>query len=390
LKSLLLFRITFAGALSALLLWLGIWLAQYADATLVTPQLTFRADRLHLTDGVKGGEAGLSVPPQPPGRPTVVIVAEAGFASRDYSQISWDIPELPENIDLAIVWTSSSVAGKGQVRRISAAERAAGSIVMASEPAWQGQIIQLGILLTGVWTSPVLVRSISLYRTVPAPLDVLDGLWSDWSVLEPWTQRSINFHIGAQRGKWLTPVTTLALWVGTAFLVFILLSRPLPVGGLATGFACLLLMAWFLLDARWQWQLGQRLFATYQTYGGQTLAQKASAAPDGKIFRAVERIREQLPADPVRIIIIHQENSAYLPGRIRYHLLPHRSYAVFSRLPSPEQVRAGDHLLVLANASGIRYDRQGGVLVSDKEKLAVESRLVIPGFGALYRLQGGD
>lgn len=387
-KSPFLIRLTFAGALGAFLLWLGIWLAQYIDATLVSPQLTFTADRLRLAGGGKGGDAGLTVPSQSSGRQTMVLVSESGFAARDYFQISWDIRDFPTSIDLALVWTSSTVAAKGHVRPISSAERAVGSMVVMSEPAWQGHIVQLGLLLKGVWTSPVLVKNISLYRKVPSPLDVLDSLWSDWFFLEPWTHRSINFHIGAERGKWLTPVPTLVLWVGISFLVFILLTRPAPLGGLATGFACLVLVAWFLLDTRWQWQLGQRLFATYQTYGGQTLAQKATAAPDGKIFSAVGLIREQLPADPGRIIIIHQENSAYLPGRIRYHLLPHRSYAVFSRLPTPKQVRAGDHLLVMANVTGIRYDTQGEMLVSDKGKLAAESRQVIPGFGALYRLNG--
>lgn len=385
----LLFRATFAGVLGVLLLWLGLWLAQYLDVTLVSPQVTFAGDRLRLAAGGGVGAAeGLSVPSPRTGKPALILVAESGFSARDYQQISWDITGLPDNATLAVAWSSSAAPGKGQTRLVSAVELAAGWVALASEPAWQGQIVQLGLLLKGPWTSPVLVKSLSLHRKVPSPMDVLEALGRDWKPSEPWTQRSINFHVGAERGRWLTPVTTLAMWVAIGFLVFVLISRPLIRGSLAVGFAILALTAWFLLDARWQWQLGERLLATYQTYGGLNLAERARVAPDNKIHAAVGRIREQLPDDLVRVFIVHQETSAYLPGRIRYHLLPYPAYAGQSRLPRPDQVRAGDHLLVLGNVTGVRYDPQGGRLVGSTRGLAVEPRLAIPGFGNLYRVQG--
>lgn len=386
----LFFRANLAGVLGALLLWLGLWFAHYLDATLVSPQLTFTAERLRLAEGTgeNTGE-GLSVPSPRTGKPALILVAESGFPARDYQQISWDIASFPENATLAVAWTSSAAPGKGQTRLVSAVELAAGLVALASEPAWQGQIVELGLLLKGAWTSPVLVKSLSLHRKVPSPLDVLEALERDWKPSEPWTQRSINFHIGAERGRWLTPVTTLAMWVAIGFLVFALISRPLIRGSLAAGFACLALTAWFLLDARWQWQLGERLLATYQIYGGLTMTERPGAAPDHKVRAAVGQIREQLPDELGRVFIIHQETSAYLPGRIRYHLLPYPAYAGLSHLPKPDQVRGGDHLLVLANVAGVRYDRQGGRLVGSTGGLAVEPRLAIPGFGTLYRIQGG-
>jgi hypothetical protein len=386
----LLFRAALAGVLGALLLWLGLWLAQYRDATLVFPQVTITADRLRLAEGGGGStEEGLSVPSPRTGKPALILVAESGFSARDYDQISWDINGLPENAALAVLWSSSVAPGKGQTRRLSALELATGLVTLASEPAWQGQIVQLGLLLKGAWTSPLLVKSLSLHRKVPSPMDVLEALGRDWKPSEPWTQRSINFHIGVERGRWLTPVTTLAMWVATGFLVFVLISRPLIRGSLAAGFACLALTAWFLLDVRWQWQLGERLLATYQTYGGLTMMERSGAAPDNQVRAAVGRIREQLPDELVRVFIIHQETSAYLPGRIRYHLLPYPAYVGLSHLPGPDQVQAGDHLLVLANVTGVRYDPQGGRLVGSTGGLAVESRLAIPGIGTLYRIQGG-
>ena len=375
--------------MGVLLLWLGLWLAHYLDVTLVSPQVTFVGDRLRLAaGGGEGAAEGLSVPSPHTGKPALILVAESGFSARDYYQISWDITGLPENAALAVAWSSSAAPGKGQTRLVSAMELAAGLVTLASEPAWQGQIVQLGLLLKGPWTSSVLVKSLSLHRKVPSPMDVLEALGRDWKPLEPWTQRSINFHIGAERGRWLTPVTTLAMWVAIGFLVFVLISRPLIKGSLAAGFACLALTAWFLLDARWQWQLGERLLATYQTYGGLYLDERAGAAPDNKVRTAVGRIKEQLPDDLVRVFIVHQETSAYLPGRIRYHLLPHPVYASLSRLPRPDQVRAGDHVLVLANVARVRYDPRVGRLVGSTGGLDVEPRLAIPGFGNLYRVQG--
>ena len=389
----LIWRVPLAGALGALLLWLGIWLVQYLDVTALTPQLTFTPDRLRLAGGSEGSSGeGLQITPRSAGKPALITLtlAEPGFAAKEYSQLSWDILDLPANVELALAWTSSAMTGRGHTRRISAAERAEGLVNLDTDPTWQGRIVQLGLLLKGAWTSPVVVRNLSLHRQVPSPLNVLYRLWIDWTLAEPWTPRSINFHIGAERGQWLTPVTTLALWVGTGFIVFTLLSRPIIAGRLTIGFAVLLLTAWFLLDARWQWQLGERLLATYRTYGGLTQTERAGAAPDGKIANAVGLIKAKLPAEPGRIFIIHQENSAYLPGRIRYHLLPYASYAGLASPPSPEQVRGGDHLLVLANVTGVRYDRLGGRLVGGSGGLAVESRLEIPGFGTLYRVQEGN
>ena len=387
----LILRLPLAATLGALLLWLGIWLVQYLDVTAVTPQLTFTAERLRLAGGSEGdGGEGLQIPPRPAGKPALVTLAESGFTAREYPQLSWDIPALPANVDLTLAWTSDTVMGRGHTRRINAAERAAGLVNLAADPAWQGRIVQLGFLLKGAWTTPVVVRSLSLHRQAPSPRDVLYSLWSGWTLAEPWTPRSINFHISAERGQWLTPVTTLAMWIGTGFLVFTLMSRPIMAGRITIGFAGLVLTAWFLLDARWQWQLGERLLATYRTYGGLTQTERAGAAQDGKIVAAVGLIKAKLPAEPGRIFIIHQENSAYLPGRIRYHLLPHASYAGLASPPHPEQVRPGDHLLVLANVTGVRYDRPGGRLVSGSGGLAVESRLEIPGFGTLYRVLGGN
>lgn len=363
-------------------------------ATLVPQEVNFTSEYLRLAGGGGGGGGdsgeGLLVPSTRSGMAAAVLVAQAGFFAWEYAKISWDITGLPEHVDLAVVWTSSTAPGKGQTRRVNAAELAAGMVTLEPDPTWQGQIVKLGVLLKGAWTSPVLVKSISLHRQAPSPLAVLDSLWRQWTLSEPWTPRSINFHVGAERGRRLTPVTALAMWAASGFIVFSLISRPLISGKLPAGFALLALTAWFLLDARWQWQLGERLLATYETYGGLNLAERAMMAPDGEIHAAVERVREQLPDELVRVFIIHQETSSYLPGRIRYHLLPYPAYAGLSQLPGPDQVRAGDHLLVLANVMGIRYDPRVGRLVGSTEGLAVEPRLAIPGFGALYRVQGGQ
>ncbi len=218
------------------------------------------------------------------------------------------------------------------------------------------------------------------------PLPVISTLAMDWSALEPWSGRSINFHAGATRGRLLTPVATVALWLLVSAAVFILLSRSLAAQHRAGGLALLLLAGWLVLDLRWQLQLASRLVDTYHRFGSPASSERTRASNDGPLTAAMTGLRQKLPDTPSRIFILGKESNDYLNGRIRYHLLPHQVYGL-TRLPGRNQIRVGNYVLVLAGISNVQFDAERQLLKTPRSELSVEPVASIRGFGALFRVK---
>ena len=99
-------------------------------------------------------------------------------------------------------------------------------------------------------------------------------------------------------------------------------------------------------------------------------------------------MRKALPEEPTRIFLLSKNPSDYLSLRVRYHLLPLRVFAS-DRLPTPEQVQVGDHILVLANPEVVRFDGTHKRLIDGEASLPVEPLGKVQGFGGLYRIPGG-
>jgi hypothetical protein len=229
--------------------------------------------------------------------------------------------------------------------------------------------------------------------TVAQPMefeDLLNNLAGDWLKLEPWSGRSINFHAGIQSSnRLISPVLLVALWVGLASLLFSLLWRRHSAHQFMAGLAILFLTGWLVLDMRWQRQLSSRLVETYERYGHLPITERQKAMPDAQIASAVDRLRQALPEQPTRLLILVNDPNGYVTNRVRYHFLPNRVYAT-DRLPSPGRIHEGDHILVMAHPEMARFDQERGLLINGKISLAVEFLSKIPGFGTLYRVSGGN
>ncbi len=385
------FRAALAGLSGALTLCLGIWLHQQSNDGQESPTLVFAGERLKLV-GAEGEMTteGLLIRRTTPGNPALVLTAVSDLEAEDYPRLSWDLSGLAAGQELALTWFSSTQPDRIQHRIFTQDERTAGFLTLDGDPAWRGQILQLGILLKDTLAEPLLFKSLTLQRKLPGTMDALVKLKQDWTHLEPWSQRSINFHIGAARERLLTPVTTVALWVGISFLLFSVISCPSSSSRLAMGFTILALTGWLVLDGRWQWQLGVRLLDTYESFGQLTPEERPGAAMDAKVWKAVEFLRRELEGETTRLFILHGDLAPFLLGRLRYHFLPHRSYTGLSDLPSLSQVLEGDHILVLSNLSNILFDLNSQRLVGPNRNLPVKREAVIPGFGALYRIRGED
>jgi hypothetical protein len=373
----------------ALVLWLAVWWYQQSGPCAAAPALVLAGEQLKLVAGEGGRtEDGILIQRPPPGRAAMVLANITPFEAGDFVRFSFNVNGLDPQQDLALIWVANAHPNKPRMRKITLEERAAGFLQLGDDATWRGQILKFGLLVRGKLTEPVLLESLTLEREAPTPLTALRSLARDWTHQEPWNGRSINFHVGiASKDRLLTPALLVGLWVGLGSLLLVLFNRISSRPHLLRGLALLFLAAWLLLDLRWQWQLATRLGETYERYGHLAPEQRPSAQPDAQIATALAQLHEALPEEPSRLFLLSKDPSDYMTLRVRYHLLPLRIYTS-DRLPTPEQVQAGDHILVLSNPEVIRFDGTHKRLIDGEVSLAVEPLGKVQGFGGLYRVPG--
>lgn len=373
----------------ALVLWLAVWWYQQSGPGAEAPTLVMAGEQLKLVAGEGGRTAdGILIHRSPPRKPAMVLAGIIPFEAEKFARFSWDIKGLDPLHDLALIWVANADPNKPRMHKITLEERAVGFLQLGDDPTWRGQILKLGLLVRGKLTEPVLLKGLTLEREALTPLTALRSLARDWTHQEPWTGRSINFHVGiASNDRLLTPISLVGLWVGLGSLLLVLFNRSSSRPPLLRGLALLFLAAWLLLDLRWQWQLATRLGETYERYGHLAPEQRPSARPDAQVVTALTQLREALPEKPSRLFLLSKDPSDHLTLRVRYHLLPLRISAS-DHLPTPEQVQAGDHILVLSNPEVIRFDGTHKRLIDGEVSLPVEPLGKVQGFGGLYRVPG--
>src|SRR4029434_7697312 len=89
---------------------------------------------------------------------------------------------------------------------------------------------------------------------------------------------------------------------------------------LAVAVAGLFLTAWFVLDARWTFNLARQAHAAALRYSGKDWREKHLAADDGELFAFIEKSRAIMPKPPARVFVI--ADAHYVRGRTAYHLYP--------------------------------------------------------------------
>jgi len=218
-----------------------------------------------------------------------------------------------------------------------------------------------------------------------APWEQLAALWQ---AREDWSGRSINFWRGGASDAALGLVPLVAIWVGVASALQALLARRASGSRSALPYALLLLAGWLALDLHWQEELWQRLRATEARYQGLDAEARALAGPDGAEVRFLAQVRAALPETPVRLFILSASPEGSRGLRARYHLMPHNSLVGLSTLPSPDQYRAGDYLLVLMPMRGIGYDRAAAVLLTPEGARLPAKPILSERRGALFQLTG--
>jgi hypothetical protein len=384
----MIWRVPLAALLGALLFLLLGWLSYALGLVPADPSVEVPANRLELGQGsAHMSSEGLVIEAAGPKGVTVLGVRLAGLPADHFDRLGWRLQGLTFQQQLAVVWISDSEPG--HPRRVAVENDADTdhAVVLADQAGWNGQILWIGLELQGALSSPVVVQGMTIYPSSPGLGWVLERLRSAWTYKEPWSMRSINFRESASSSWSESLIGQVGLWLALSVGCFAALSTRMAWRYRISGAALLALIGWLALDLNWQWQLMWRLDDSRRHYSGVPSEERLRVKePNASIEKLVDSVRTHV-ADPAsRIFLVSADPSGYAPLRVRYRLLPLNVSPGMRHLPSPNQARAGDFVMLVLPPGGIRYDPDQGRLTDGLSVLSAERVLEVPNAASLFRL----
>ena len=343
------------------------------------PTLRWSAAELAVTQG-SGQQTDEGLRVGAPGAEGVAIVStQTSFRSAGYTAVSWDTADVPDRVAAALVWRNEYQPGRRFTKPLTVEARRLLPVTLADDPDWIGRINGLALIIRGDLSRPILIRGVEA-KPMTA-VQILHDRLDEWLTFEPWSGGSINSRSGGADAQDLPLPFFAAAIVGLALIVYAALAwrlpqtvgpfRPLIAGGL-------FVLAWFVLDVSWQWNLMRQGHVTFQQYAGKSWRDRHLAAEDGPLFAFIQKARANLPPPPVRVFMA--ADSLYFRDRGAYHLYPYNVYfnPYQNTMPDASKLRAGDYLVVFRRKS-VQFDpalkklRWEGSQPLDAELLFAES-----------------
>jgi hypothetical protein len=347
---------------------------------------TWQAKDLGLVrgSGRPVGDEIVIMAPDPSGLTLVNVTTD--FRASDYPGVQWIVAGMPDDADVRLLWHTDVQPGQlnEAPMRISAGRAVT---TMVTDRAWIGRVTGLALATRGPLAQPIRVRGV-VVRPMGA-WDVLRDRLGEWFAFEPWNGASINTVTGGDDDPAAPLPLVLAIVVALSSGVVVILRRWKP-SSFATPtwvlLASLFVAAWFVLDARWMWNLLRQERVTATQYAGKDARERHLASEDGALYAFIEKALAVMPRTPARIFVA--SDADYFRGRAAYHLYPHNVYftARGAALPSASAFRTGDWLLVYQRR-GMQFDKaQGRIRWDDGQTVAAEAKLVEPG-AALFLIR---
>jgi hypothetical protein len=317
-----------------------------------------------------------------------LVSLTSDLRAQDYPAIAWIATDIPEQADVRVLWRSDLQPGRVNTAPINIEAGKLEPVILATNPQWVGHITGIALVIRGQVERPIRIRGV-----VAKPmgmLDILGDRLTEWLEFEQWSGTSINVMVGGSDVQELPlPAFLGAVFVLCGFGLLVLrrlFPSALPAGSGAAAWIAVFVVIWFLLDARWTWNLLRQARVTAQTYAGKSLDEKHIAAEDGALFAFIAKARAVMPAVPQRVFVV--SDIRYFRERAVYHLLPHRAFAERgeSTMPPARVLRPGDWLIVY-QSRGLQFDPARRTLRWDTgESIPVDEKLTEPG-AALFQIR---
>jgi len=214
-------------------------------------------------------------------------------------------------------------------------------------------------------------------------------IFQDWVSFKPWNQSSINTYRGTGSSKAVFfPVPVIAGLLGLSLFAYALLlfvfrgKKQFDWRVVAT----LTIVCWMSLDLLWQTGLLWRLHDTHARFSGMEPKEKLAAAPDRRIFKFMERVKNKIDNPNSRFFLSTSDD--YYGVRGSYHLYPENVYwrRHGPELPDHSYLRRDDYIVVIA-PSELRFDRNAQALLMPGHEPLPVKRLMKNNTGGLFRVR---
>lgn len=293
-----------------------------------------------------------------------------------YRALRFDVTGLDLAAGSSLYWVRADQPTVGLSRPLTLEEARRGDVQLDQDPRWRGEILSVGFIVQSPFDSPVLIRSIGFVPNETSFGDVTRRLLDNWTYLSDWDGGSVNFYVGARREeRRLTPVVMVSIWLVTALLLgWVLGAKSMSV--------VMLLVAWGLLDVRWQADLWARHLQP---------TNDSALEADARRAATLQEWRNSWMTDATsRVFIVSDDPSGYAAYRSRYHLGAVRTSFGMTRLPNLAERRAGDFVLVLGSREPLQLNRRAGLLMSPTETVPIDLLAGTAEAGTLFRVRGGN
>ena len=317
----------------------------------------------------------------------IYVAVTTDLRARDYAVIAWDAHDVPANTGVNFIWRTDYAPNKIFSVPVAVEAGRLLPVLLANDAGWLGRVTGIGLAIRGTITQPLGISGVAAKPS--GAVGILQDRTREWLSFERWKGASINVIVGGDDVQPLPLPLLLALAMALAASAITLWRRFRPALGMADAAAALAIMfaaSWFVLDARWTWNLARQAQATIAQYGGKDWRGKHLAADDGALFAFVEKARAEMPAAPARVFVASEAD--YFRERAAFHLYPHNAYAEprTNDLPPPDRLKPGDWILVYQRR-GVQFDPSAGKLRWDGGA-PVAAQLKLRGEGAaLFLIQ---
>lgn len=305
---------------------------------------------------------------------TPVIKAE------DYPYVNWAIDGLAPSVEIEFLWRTAE--NRTFARPLVLTRNGIASLKMASDENWHGQIVSFALMVKGRLDKPIVVMSVSLKPT--SAWETLKWTLGEWLTPDGWKGTSINFVDGNALDQDVPLVVAVAAWIFLALALYLISAKLNLINSSVAAVWGIIFLGWFVLDARWQWNLFKQLGDTYQQYAGKTWENKHLSAEDGALFNFMLQVKTKLPSVPSRVMFFTDD--AYLRGRGAYHLYPHNVWARHEILPA-KYFKSGDFVILFAfEKKEVVYNPAQHTLTWDESQLLRADMLMFSAGNALFKV----
>jgi len=344
-----------------------------------------RAMTLPRGSGGAVGDEFIVSATDPAGQAYVAITTD--LRAHDYAAITWDAHNVPADADVHFLWRTDYAPRKIFSAPVTVEAGRLLPVVLANDPGWLGHVTGIGLAIRGTLAQPFAISGVAAKPS--GAVGTLQDRASEWLGFERWKGTSINTIVGGDDVQQLPLPLLLAAAIGLAGAAMLLWRRFRGTFGMADVAAAIAIMfaaSWFVLDARWTWNLARQARETVAQYGGKDWRGKHLAAGDGPLFEFIEKARAELPSAPARVFVASEAD--YFRERAAFHLYPHNVYAEprANTLPTSDRLKPGDWMLVYQRR-GVQFDPSAGKLRWDGGT-PIAAQLKLRGDGAaLFLIQ---